>query len=87
MPPRLPLRVLRCPPEGANPAWGGPARDCIAPTLAAARAALPPPQRELPTQADVQGQVDHHARNNSAQHGLAIAFAHKEEGHRGGDAI
>ena len=39
LPPRLPLRVLRC-PEGANPALGRPGGGVVAPMLVAARAVL-----------------------------------------------
>jgi general secretion pathway protein H len=40
--PTLATACAALPPEGAVPAWGGPAQGTIAPTLATACAALPP---------------------------------------------
>jgi uncharacterized protein len=40
--PTLPAARGSLPPEGADPAWGGPALGSVAPTLPAARGSLPP---------------------------------------------
>ena len=45
--PTLSTGVSSLPPEGADLAWGGPARADMAPTLAASRAALPPEGADL----------------------------------------
>jgi two-component system OmpR family sensor kinase len=77
MAPTLPAARVSLPPEGAVPAWDGPARE-LAPTLPAARFSLPPDGGAAPAALAATGLVDATPSDFAASNAVNAAAQHAE---------